>query len=76
MVVARHAASHEPVTRTHSGSLRDLGAPGGERNGESVSIRTRSSGSAAATSADTSSPRRKTSPEKLTTPPKSTIERA
>ncbi len=34
----RHSASHAPVTRTHSGSLRERGAPGGERNGESVSI--------------------------------------
>ena len=53
------------VIRTHSGSFRDRGAPGGARNGESVSISRRSSGTIAATSADASSPRRKTSPEKL-----------
>ena len=35
------------VTRTHSGSLRERGAPGGARNGESVSTRTRSSGTSA-----------------------------
>ena len=32
------------MTRTHSGSLRRRGAPGGERNGESVSTRRRSGG--------------------------------
>ena len=65
----RRSAIHAAVTRTHSGSLRERGAPGGARNGESVSTSSRSSGTRAATSADASSPRRNTSPEKLTASP-------
>ena len=61
----RRSATQPAVTRTHSGSFRQRGAPGGERNGESVSTSRRSAGTSAATSADASSPRRKTSPEKL-----------
>ena len=59
----RRSATHAAVTRTHSGSLRERGAPGGDRNGESVSTRTRSSGTRAATSPEASSPRRNTRPE-------------
>ena len=44
VVVPRVSASHAAVTRTHSGSLRERGAPGGERNGESVSTSRRSAG--------------------------------
>ena len=40
----RSSATQAAVTRTHSGSLRPRGAPGGERNGESVSTRSRSAG--------------------------------
>ena len=58
----RWSASHAPVTRTHSGSFRDRGAPGGARKGESVSISTRSAGTSAATSADASSPAPKDEP--------------
>ena len=55
-VVPRFSAAHSPVTRTHSGWLRERGAPGGDRNGESVSISSRSAGTAATASADASSP--------------------
>ncbi len=40
----RRSATHAAVTRTHSGSLRERGAPGGDRNGESVSTSRRSVG--------------------------------
>ena len=49
------SASQAAVMRTHSGALRRRGAPGGARNGESVSTRTRSCGARAAM-ADASSP--------------------
>ena len=72
----RCSATHAPVTRTHSGWLRERGAPGGARNGESVSISRRSAGTSATASAEASSPRRKTSPEKLTARPRSMTVRA
>ena len=45
------------VMPTHSGSFRAFGAPGGERNGESVSTSRRSAGTSGTTSAVDSSPR-------------------
>ena len=42
--VPRWSASQVAVTLTHSGSLRLRGAPGGDRNGESVSTSRRSVG--------------------------------
>ena len=61
-VVPRRSASQAAVTRTHSGSFRRRGAPGGDRYGESVSTSSRSAGTSPATSALGSSPRRNTRP--------------
>ena len=65
----RCCASHVAVTLTQRGSLRRLGAPGGDRYGESVSTSSRSTGTSRATEALTSSPARKTRPLKLIASP-------
>ena len=64
----RRSAIQAAVIRTHSGSLRPRGAPGGERYGESVSTRIRSAGARRATSAVASSPARNARPEKRSWP--------
>ena len=61
----RCSASQAVVTATWRGSLRRPRIPRGLRNGESVSVSSRSGGTSRATSALASSPPRNTSPLKL-----------
>ena len=73
---ARRSAAQAAVMRTHSGSFRPRGAPGGDRNGASVSTSRRSAGTIATTSAVASSPARNASPENEIASPRSSTCRA